>query len=62
MSYFRSLPDKDMEKIVQTITKFDISALLVIGGFEVECRSCILRVLTHCIIVTSEWFSVYICW
>ncbi|KAG7501709.1 ATP-dependent 6-phosphofructokinase, liver type [Solea senegalensis] len=30
----RTLPDKNMEKIVATITKFNISALLVIGGFE----------------------------
>ncbi|XP_058471992.1 ATP-dependent 6-phosphofructokinase, liver type [Solea solea] len=30
----RTLPDKHMEKIVATITKFNISALLVIGGFE----------------------------
>ncbi|XP_028992849.1 ATP-dependent 6-phosphofructokinase, liver type [Betta splendens] len=30
----RTLPEKFMEKIVDTITKFSISALLVIGGFE----------------------------
>ncbi|XP_062258435.1 ATP-dependent 6-phosphofructokinase, liver type isoform X1 [Platichthys flesus] len=30
----RTLPKKDMEKIVETIAKFNISALLVIGGFE----------------------------
>lgn len=30
----RTLPRKHMEKIVETITKFSISALLVIGGFE----------------------------
>ncbi|XP_029314824.1 ATP-dependent 6-phosphofructokinase, liver type [Cottoperca gobio] len=30
----RTLPNKHMEKIVETITKFEISALLVIGGFE----------------------------
>ncbi|KAM3608218.1 uncharacterized protein V6R79_021273 [Siganus canaliculatus] len=30
----RTLPKKHMEKIVDTITKFNISALLVIGGFE----------------------------
>ncbi|XP_042350138.1 ATP-dependent 6-phosphofructokinase, liver type [Plectropomus leopardus] len=30
----RTLPNKHMEKIVETITKFNISALLVIGGFE----------------------------
>ncbi|KAF1382456.1 hypothetical protein PFLUV_G00143970 [Perca fluviatilis] len=30
----RTLPNKHMEKIVETITKFKISALLVIGGFE----------------------------
>ncbi|KAA8588230.1 hypothetical protein FQN60_001424 [Etheostoma spectabile] len=30
----RTLPEKHMEKIVETITKFSISALLVIGGFE----------------------------
>uniref|UniRef100_A0A8C4HDK5 ATP-dependent 6-phosphofructokinase n=1 Tax=Dicentrarchus labrax TaxID=13489 RepID=A0A8C4HDK5_DICLA len=30
----RTLPNKHMEKIVETIAKFNISALLVIGGFE----------------------------
>uniref|UniRef100_A0A672JH22 6-phosphofructokinase n=1 Tax=Salarias fasciatus TaxID=181472 RepID=A0A672JH22_SALFA len=30
----RTLPGKNMEKIVETITKYNISALLVIGGFE----------------------------
>ncbi|XP_069010749.1 ATP-dependent 6-phosphofructokinase, liver type [Embiotoca jacksoni] len=30
----RTLPSKNMEKIVETITKYNISALLVIGGFE----------------------------
>ncbi|KAM7380641.1 hypothetical protein PAMP_003921 [Pampus punctatissimus] len=30
----RTLPSKHMEKIVDTITKFNISALLVVGGFE----------------------------
>lgn len=30
----RTLPSKHMEKIVENITKFNISALLVIGGFE----------------------------
>ncbi|XP_060944166.1 ATP-dependent 6-phosphofructokinase, liver type [Limanda limanda] len=30
----RTLPKKHMEKIVETIAKFNISALLVIGGFE----------------------------
>ncbi|XP_056286167.1 ATP-dependent 6-phosphofructokinase, liver type [Pseudoliparis swirei] len=30
----RTLPEKHMEKIVETIRKFNISALLVIGGFE----------------------------
>ncbi|XP_026232014.1 ATP-dependent 6-phosphofructokinase, liver type [Anabas testudineus] len=30
----RTLPDKQMEKVVENITKFSISALLVIGGFE----------------------------
>ncbi|KAF3694945.1 ATP-dependent 6-phosphofructokinase, liver type [Channa argus] len=30
----RTLPDQNMGKIVETITKFGISALLVIGGFE----------------------------
>ncbi|KAM6979366.1 ATP-dependent 6-phosphofructokinase, liver type [Tautogolabrus adspersus] len=30
----RTLPNKHLEKIVETITKFNISALLVIGGFE----------------------------
>ncbi|XP_068184934.1 ATP-dependent 6-phosphofructokinase, liver type [Antennarius striatus] len=30
----RTLPSKHMEKIVGNITKFNISALLVIGGFE----------------------------
>ncbi|KAM9347182.1 ATP-dependent 6-phosphofructokinase, liver type [Symphorus nematophorus] len=30
----RTLPKQHMEKIVETITKFNISALLVIGGFE----------------------------
>ncbi|XP_075964700.1 ATP-dependent 6-phosphofructokinase, liver type isoform X1 [Anarhichas minor] len=30
----RTLPEKHMEKIVETITKFNISALLVVGGFE----------------------------
>ncbi|XP_070771437.1 ATP-dependent 6-phosphofructokinase, liver type isoform X4 [Enoplosus armatus] len=30
----RTLPNKHMEKIVETITKLNISALLVIGGFE----------------------------
>lgn len=28
-----------MEKIVETIAKFNISALLVIGGFEVEYKT-----------------------
>uniref|UniRef100_A0A8C4HCR7 Phosphofructokinase, liver a n=1 Tax=Dicentrarchus labrax TaxID=13489 RepID=A0A8C4HCR7_DICLA len=31
---FLTLPNKHMEKIVETIAKFNISALLVIGGFE----------------------------
>ncbi|XP_022596165.1 ATP-dependent 6-phosphofructokinase, liver type [Seriola dumerili] len=30
----RTLPNQHMEKIAQTIAKFNISALLVIGGFE----------------------------
>ncbi|XP_077472859.1 ATP-dependent 6-phosphofructokinase, liver type isoform X2 [Stigmatopora argus] len=30
----RTLPSKHMEKIVENISKFNISALLVIGGFE----------------------------
>ncbi|XP_047456832.1 ATP-dependent 6-phosphofructokinase, liver type [Mugil cephalus] len=30
----RTLPNKHMEKIVETIAKFNISALLIIGGFE----------------------------
>lgn len=30
----RTLPNKDMAKIVENIIKFNISALLVIGGFE----------------------------
>uniref|UniRef100_A0A3B4XPC6 Phosphofructokinase domain-containing protein n=1 Tax=Seriola lalandi dorsalis TaxID=1841481 RepID=A0A3B4XPC6_SERLL len=30
----RTLPNPHMEKIAQTISKFNISALLVIGGFE----------------------------
>ncbi|XP_038576279.1 ATP-dependent 6-phosphofructokinase, liver type isoform X1 [Micropterus salmoides] len=30
----RTLPSENMEKIVETITKFNISAILVIGGFE----------------------------
>uniref|UniRef100_A0A4W6FEL5 ATP-dependent 6-phosphofructokinase n=1 Tax=Lates calcarifer TaxID=8187 RepID=A0A4W6FEL5_LATCA len=30
----RTLPNKNMEKIVETIAKYNISALLVIGGFE----------------------------
>uniref|UniRef100_A0A7N8XHC6 Phosphofructokinase, liver a n=1 Tax=Mastacembelus armatus TaxID=205130 RepID=A0A7N8XHC6_9TELE len=30
----RTLPNKNMEKLLETITKFNISALLVIGGFE----------------------------
>lgn len=30
----RTLPNKHLEKIVETITKFSISALLVVGGFE----------------------------
>ncbi|XP_034549579.1 ATP-dependent 6-phosphofructokinase, liver type isoform X2 [Notolabrus celidotus] len=30
----RTLPNKHLEKIVETITKFQISALLVVGGFE----------------------------
>uniref|UniRef100_A0A3P9JYK6 ATP-dependent 6-phosphofructokinase n=1 Tax=Oryzias latipes TaxID=8090 RepID=A0A3P9JYK6_ORYLA len=30
----RTLPETDMEKIVENIAKFNISALLVIGGFE----------------------------
>ncbi|XP_037646117.1 ATP-dependent 6-phosphofructokinase, liver type [Sebastes umbrosus] len=30
----RTLPNKHMEKIVETLAKFKISALLVIGGFE----------------------------
>ncbi|TNN30648.1 ATP-dependent 6-phosphofructokinase, liver type [Liparis tanakae] len=30
----RTLPEKHMEKIVETISKFNISALLVVGGFE----------------------------
>lgn len=39
MSYSRTLPNKHMEKIVETIAKFNISALLVIGGFEVENKT-----------------------
>lgn len=35
-SYFRTLPSKHMEKIVENIGKFNISALLVVGGFEVK--------------------------
>uniref|UniRef100_A0A667YGR9 6-phosphofructokinase n=1 Tax=Myripristis murdjan TaxID=586833 RepID=A0A667YGR9_9TELE len=31
----RTLPGKYMEKIVETISKYNISAILVIGGFEV---------------------------
>ncbi|CAN9497840.1 unnamed protein product [Ophioblennius macclurei] len=30
----RTLPSKNMEKIVETIAKYEISALLVVGGFE----------------------------
>uniref|UniRef100_A0A3P8VQB6 6-phosphofructokinase n=1 Tax=Cynoglossus semilaevis TaxID=244447 RepID=A0A3P8VQB6_CYNSE len=30
----RTLPNKNMEKIVETIAKFKISALLIVGGFE----------------------------
>ncbi|XP_028249113.1 ATP-dependent 6-phosphofructokinase, liver type [Parambassis ranga] len=30
----RTLPSKNMKKLVETITNFNISALLVIGGFE----------------------------
>ncbi|XP_076026107.1 ATP-dependent 6-phosphofructokinase, liver type [Genypterus blacodes] len=30
----RTLPSSSMEKIVETITKYQISALLVVGGFE----------------------------
>lgn len=36
ISVFRTLPSKYMEKIVNTISKLNISALLVIGGFEVR--------------------------
>uniref|UniRef100_A0A671Z3H3 ATP-dependent 6-phosphofructokinase n=1 Tax=Sparus aurata TaxID=8175 RepID=A0A671Z3H3_SPAAU len=44
----RTLPSKHMEKIVENIGKFNISALLVVGGFEAyrgvlelfEARSC----------------------
>lgn len=39
MFNFRTLPNKHMEKIVETIVKFKISALLVIGGFEVERKT-----------------------
>lgn len=35
ISFLRTLPNSHLEKIVETITKFEISALLVIGGFEV---------------------------
>lgn len=55
----RTLPDKNMAKIVETITKLNISALLVIGGFEVAYRSCICRLLIPGVRVASEWFSVH---
>lgn len=32
---FRTLPNSCMEKIVETISKYNIQSLLVIGGFEV---------------------------
>lgn len=35
-SCVRTLPNKHMENVVETIRKFNISALLVIGGFEVR--------------------------
>lgn len=34
--FFRTLPQTNMEKIVENIVKYNISALLVIGGFEVK--------------------------
>lgn len=39
MSYFRTLPNKHMEKIVETLAKYNISALLVVGGFEVKIKT-----------------------
>lgn len=51
-----------MEKIVETIRKFNISALLVIGGFEVQDASSnnqtgSSRILFHGINDTSKRFS-----
>lgn len=63
ISYFRTLPDKQMEKVVENITKFSISALLVIGGFEVKYWSCTWRVFIYWgVSVTSRWFSLYLHW
>lgn len=39
ISYIRTLPNKHMENIVETLAKFRISALLVIGGFEVKNKT-----------------------
>lgn len=37
----RTLPNKHMEDVVETIRKYKISALLVIGGFEVKNKTAI---------------------
>lgn len=45
MSCVRTLPSKHMENIVETIRKYNISALLVIGGFEVKINTAVFEEL-----------------
>lgn len=44
-SCVRTLPNEHMESVVETIRKFNITALLVIGGFEVESSTNLLKEL-----------------
>lgn len=65
MSYFRTLPNKHMEKIVETLAKFKISALLVIGGFEVLRHNPSksqnhTSILFYRVSVTSKRFSIFL--
>lgn len=58
MPFFRTRPAASIEKIVDNIAKYSISALLIVGGFEVRCKtshlqthrvglSCSVRVSVH---------------
>lgn len=46
-----------MEKIVETIGKFNISALLIIGGFEVYYKA----QLSICVFIYNVSVSIYLC-